>query len=82
MSNQESQSATSVSYSVPSGGKELGVMGRHSKAEGRRHLYRREENLTIPLWISLNVEVEVSSLSIDTTGDRKDNLSRRASKIG
>ncbi|MEG3925829.1 hypothetical protein [Microcoleus sp. D3_18a_C4] len=57
-------------------------MGRHSKAEGRRHLYRREENLTIPLWISLNVEVEVSSLSIDTTGDRKDNLSRRASKIG
>ncbi|MEG3934074.1 MULTISPECIES: hypothetical protein [unclassified Microcoleus] len=57
-------------------------MGRHSKAEGRRHLYRREENFTIPLWISLNVEVEVSSLSIDTTGDRKDNLSRLASKIG
>ena len=56
-------------------------MGRHSKAEGRKPLYRREENLTIPLWISLNVEVEVSSLSIDTTGERKDNLSRLDSKI-
>ncbi|MEG5159631.1 hypothetical protein QUB37_04165 [Microcoleus sp. AT3-A2] len=82
LSSKESQSATSVSYSLPSGGKELGVMGRHSKAEGRRHLYRREENLTIPLWISLNVEVEVSSLSIDTTGQGQDNLSRLDSKIG
>ncbi|MEG5087238.1 hypothetical protein QUB21_13310 [Microcoleus sp. AT9b-C4] len=38
--------------------------------------------MTIPLWISLNVEVDVSSLSIDTTGECKDNLSRLNSKIG
>jgi|GEM_PF-2981530 hypothetical protein len=57
-------------------------MGRHSKAEGRRPLYRREENLTIPLWISLKVRVELSSFFIDTTGERKDNLLRLDSKIG
>ena len=56
-------------------------MGRHSKAEGRRPLYRREENLTVSFWISLNVEVELSSFFIDTTGERKDNLSRLDSKI-
>ncbi len=56
-------------------------MGRHSKAEGRRPLYRREENLIIPLWISLKVRVELSSFFIDTTGERKDNLSRLDSKI-
>ncbi|MEG5137337.1 MULTISPECIES: hypothetical protein [unclassified Microcoleus] len=47
MSSLESQSATSVSYSLPSDGNELGVMGRHSldtrlqkASEGRR---KREE---------------------------------------
>ncbi|MEG4498232.1 MULTISPECIES: hypothetical protein [unclassified Microcoleus] len=82
MSSKESQSATSVSYSVPSGGKELGVMGRHSKAEGRRPLYRREENLTVSLWISLYVGVKLSSFFIDITGECKDNLSRLDSKMG
>ncbi|MEG4232947.1 hypothetical protein QUA40_12670 [Microcoleus sp. Pol11C3] len=81
MSSKESQSATSVSYSFPSAGKELGVMGRHSKVEGRRALDRGEENLTIPLWISLNVGVEVSSLSIDTTGQGRGKVSRLDAKI-
>lgn len=57
-------------------------MGRHSKAEGRRRLDRRKENLTIPLWISLNVGVEVSSLSLDITGERKDKVSRLDAKNG
>ena len=56
-------------------------MGRHSQAEGRRPLYRHEENLTVSFWISLNVGVELSSFFLDTTEDRKDNLSRLDSKI-